>query len=114
MPGKVAWGPQRTEGKDSSALVYADGRLYFRFQDGLMVLAEATHEGYRERGSFMIPDVKLQSWTHPVIIDGMMYLREMSGLTMQTKSHCIVANLPSHQNGAQPPLPVWGLMPPAS
>jgi outer membrane protein assembly factor BamB len=78
--GKVAWGPQRTEGKDSSALVYADGRLYFRFQNGLMVLAEATHEGYRERGSFMIPDVKLQSWTQPVIIGGMMYLREQDNL----------------------------------
>lgn len=78
--GKVAWGPQRTEGKDSSALVYADGRLYFRFQDGLMVLAEATSEGYREHGSFMIPDVKVQSWTQPVIIDGMMYLREQDNL----------------------------------
>lgn len=78
--GKVAWGPQRTDGKDSSALVYADGRLYFRFQNGLMVLAEATPEGYRERGSFMIPDVKMQSWTQPVIIDGMMYLREQDNL----------------------------------
>ena len=45
-----------------------------------MVLAAATHEGYREHGSFRIPDVKLQSWTQPVIIDGMMYLREQDNL----------------------------------
>jgi len=78
--GKVAWGPERNKGSDSAALSYADGHLYFRYQNGLMVLVEATHEGYRERGSFMIPDVVLQSWPHPVIVDGKLYLREQDHL----------------------------------
>ncbi len=78
--GKVAWGPVRNEGKDSAAIAYADGRLYFRYQNGLMVLVEATPEGYREKGSFMIPDVDKPSWPHPVIADGKLYLREQDNL----------------------------------
>jgi outer membrane protein assembly factor BamB len=80
MTGKVAWGPERNEGKSSAAIVYADGRIYFRYQDGLMVLVEATSEGYREHGSFMIPDVSKPSWPHPVIIGGRLYLREQDNL----------------------------------
>jgi len=78
--GKVAWGPERNGGRDSAALSYADGLLYFRYQNGLMVLVEATPEGYHELGSFLIPDVELQSWPHPTIIDGMLYLREQDNL----------------------------------
>jgi hypothetical protein len=78
--GKVAWGPIRNEGKDSAAVSYADGRLYFRYQDGLMLLVEATAEEYREAGSFRIPDVKQPSWPHPAIADGMLYLREQDTL----------------------------------
>jgi outer membrane protein assembly factor BamB len=78
--GKVAWGPERNAGTDSAAVAYADGRLYFRYQNGLMVLVDATPEGYRERGSFMIPDVERQSWPHPVIIGGRLYLREQDNL----------------------------------
>ncbi len=78
--GKVAWGPVRNAGKNSAAVMYADGRLYYRYQNGLMVLVEATPEGYRERGSFLIPGVKKESWSHPVIADGKLYLREQDRL----------------------------------
>jgi outer membrane protein assembly factor BamB len=78
--GKVAWGPVRNEGQSSAAIAYADGRLYFRYQNGLMVLVEATPEAYREHGSFMIPDVDRPSWPHPVISDGKLYLREQDQL----------------------------------
>jgi outer membrane protein assembly factor BamB len=78
--GEVAWGPERSEGSGSSAIAYADGRIYFRFQDGLMVLVEATPEGYREHGSFEIPDVENPSWSHPVISGGKLYLREQDRL----------------------------------
>jgi outer membrane protein assembly factor BamB len=78
--GEVAWGPVRNEGTASAAIAYADGRLYFRYQDGLMVLVEATPEEYREHGSFMIPDVERQSWPHPVIAGGKLYLREQDNL----------------------------------
>ncbi len=78
--GSVAWGPIRNEGRDSAAILYADGRLYFRYQDGRMILAEATAEGYRQRGTFMIPDVQKQSWAHPVISGGKLFLREQDHL----------------------------------
>ena len=78
--GEVAWGKIRNEGQGSAAVSYADGRLYFRYQDGLMVLVEATPAGYNEVGSFMIPDVKQPSWAHPVIADGKLYLREQDNL----------------------------------
>ena len=80
MTGKVAWGPERNEGKSSAAIAYADGRIYFRYQDGLMVLVEAAADGYREHGSFMIPEVSKPSWPHPVIIGSRLYLREQDNL----------------------------------
>ena len=80
LTGEVAWGPERNEGKSSAAITYADGRIYFRYQDGLMVLVEATAAGYREHGSFMIPEVSQPSWPHPVIIGGRLYLREQDNL----------------------------------
>ncbi len=78
--GKVAWGPIRNEGRGSAAVAYADGHLYFRYENGLMVLIEATPEEYREKGSFEIPDVKQFSWSHPVISGGVLYLREQDSL----------------------------------
>lgn len=80
MTGKVAWGPERNAGSSSAAITYADGRLYFRYQDGRMILVEATKEAYRERGSFMIPDVQKESWAHPVVTGGKLLLREQDTL----------------------------------
>lgn len=87
--GKVAWGPERNEGTGSAAVAFADGHLYFRYQNGVMVLVEATPEEYRERGSFEIPDVKTFSWSHPVIVDGRLYLRE--------QDHLFCYDLTSHE-----------------
>jgi outer membrane protein assembly factor BamB len=78
--GEVVWGPERNDGRDSAAILYADGRLYFRYQDGRMILVEATRDGYRERGSFLIPAVETFSWAHPVISEGRLLLREQDRL----------------------------------
>ncbi len=78
--GEAAWGPVRNAGSGSAAVAFADGRLYFRYQNGVMVLIEATPEGYQELGSFEIPDVQHESWSHPVIADGHLYLREQNHL----------------------------------
>jgi hypothetical protein len=45
-----------------------------------MMLIEATPQGYREKGSFPIPNVNNPSWSHPVIIGGRLYLREQDNL----------------------------------
>ena len=71
----------RREGATGSAAVaYADGHLYFRYQNGVMKLIEASPEGYRETGSFTIPGVRKPSWSHPVIHGGKLYLREQDKL----------------------------------
>ena len=78
--GKIAWGPARNEGRHSAAVAYADGRLYFRYEDGRVILIEATPKGYREHGSFKIPGARQESWPHPVIAGGKLYLREQGTL----------------------------------
>jgi outer membrane protein assembly factor BamB len=79
--GKVLWGGDiRNAGSGSAAVAYADGNLYFRYQNGVVVLIRATPEGYQEKGSFTIPDVKDPSWSHPVIAGGRLYLREQDAL----------------------------------
>jgi outer membrane protein assembly factor BamB len=78
--GKVAWGPASNSGTGSAAVVWAENRLYMRYQNGVMVLVETTPAGYREAGSFTIPNVVRQSWSHPVIAGGVLYLREQDTL----------------------------------
>ncbi len=79
--GKVKWGgKQRGPGSESAAVVCADGQLYFRYQDGLMALISASPKGYKLNGAFKIPDVSGPSWSHPVVADGHLYLREQDHL----------------------------------
>jgi outer membrane protein assembly factor BamB len=79
--GKFMWGPNiRNAGQGSAAVAYADARLYYRYENGKMLLIEATPEAYREHGSFDIPSVREPSWSHPVIAGGNLYLREQDNL----------------------------------
>jgi outer membrane protein assembly factor BamB len=79
--GKVAWGGDiRNAGSGSAAVTYADGHLYFRYQNGVVMLIEATPAAYREKGSFTIPGVDKPSWPHPVVVGGRLYLREQDAL----------------------------------
>jgi outer membrane protein assembly factor BamB len=80
LTGKVAWRQGRGPGEGSAAVLYADGNLYFRYQNGVVVLIQATPEGYKEKGSFTIPDVTKPSWSHPVVLAGKLYLREQDVL----------------------------------
>jgi outer membrane protein assembly factor BamB len=78
--GQTVWRHNRGPGSGSAAVAYADGNLYFRFQDGLVALIGATPEAYQEKGTFQIPDVEQPSWSHPVIAGGKLYLREQDAL----------------------------------
>lgn len=74
--GKTLW-KKRGSGKRSVSVAAADGRLYLRYSDGTMVLAAADPEAYVETSSFKIPGSGARpSWSHPVIVDGKLYLRE--------------------------------------
>lgn len=78
--GKVAWREGRGAGSGSAAVVYADGNLYFRYENGVMALIEATPEGYHLHGKFEIPDCNDPSWALPVVAHGKLYLREQNHL----------------------------------
>lgn len=75
--GKVVWQRKgRGSGAGSASVAYADGRLYVRYDNGVTALVEASPKGYREDGAFMIPRHEGQSWAHPVVAGGRLYLRE--------------------------------------
>ncbi len=78
--GKVAWDGGRGPGTGSAAILLADGNLYFRYEDGTMALIEATPEEYRLKGEFKLATNNGKSWPHPVIVDGLMYLRDQGTL----------------------------------
>jgi len=82
LTGKVRWGGDiRPEGASGSAAVAAaDGRLYFRYQNGVMKQFDASPEGFKQTGSFKIPGTRKPSWSHPVILGGKLYLREQDTL----------------------------------
>ncbi|WP_166825072.1 outer membrane protein assembly factor BamB family protein [Thalassoroseus pseudoceratinae] len=78
--GKVMWDSVRGPGSGSAAVVFADGNLYFRYENGVMALIEATPEEYRLQGSFELAAVHGKSWPHPVIHEGRLYLRDQQSL----------------------------------
>ena len=44
-------------------------------------MAEATPEGYREKGRFSIPDQGFPSWAHPVVAQGCLFIRDQGMLS---------------------------------
>ena len=58
------------------SLTYADGMLYTLSIDGVMGLVRPTPEGHDLISSFEIPKGgKLNSWAHPVVCGGRLYIR---------------------------------------
>jgi len=75
--GEVAW-RDRSVGKGS--VIYAEGRLYCRGENGVMGLVEATPGGYHEKGRLEIPKGDFPTWSTPVIANGKLYVREQDDL----------------------------------
>ncbi|MGH9174936.1 MAG: PQQ-binding-like beta-propeller repeat protein, partial [Vicinamibacterales bacterium] len=75
--GVMAW-RNRSVGKGS--LIYADERLYLYSEGGVVGLAEATPTEYRERGRFSIQMVGPPTWSHPIITNGKLILRDQDNV----------------------------------
>lgn len=71
--GRQAW-RDRSVGKGS--LIYADDRLYLFSENGVAGLAEANPAGYREHGRFQLRTGNLPTWSHPVVANGKLFLRD--------------------------------------
>jgi outer membrane protein assembly factor BamB len=68
--GEQKW-VQRGYGKGS--LILADGLLYILSDQGQLLLAEATPEGFHEKGRIQV--LEGRTWTAPVLSHGRLYLR---------------------------------------
>ena len=80
--GKAVW--QENGKLCKGSLAYADGHLYLRAGDkgeGTVALIEATPTGYKEKSRFNPSDrSKKNSWPHPVVAGGKLYLRDQDVL----------------------------------
>jgi outer membrane protein assembly factor BamB len=84
--GKVRW---KAESLGRASVTYADGLLYVHAWKGDIGLAEATPEGYREKGRFTPPDQPKPerpgpypdtAYAYPVIANGRLYIRDLGTL----------------------------------
>ncbi|MFO1092184.1 MAG: PQQ-binding-like beta-propeller repeat protein [Planctomycetaceae bacterium] len=74
LTGETKW-QNRSVGK--GAVVYADGKIILRSEQGPIALLDATPDEYREHGRFEQPDRSGQAaWAHPVVADGKLFLRD--------------------------------------
>jgi outer membrane protein assembly factor BamB len=71
--GEVAW-KDRSVGKGS--VIYADDRLYLFSENGVVGLAEANPAKYQEHGRFELRTGSLPTWSHPVVANGKLFLRD--------------------------------------
>ncbi|HBC86031.1 MAG TPA: polyvinylalcohol dehydrogenase [Lentisphaeria bacterium] len=81
--GQLAWS---NKGVGKGSIGYADGNFYIRGEGGKggkgpIALIEANPKAYTEKGSFDQPDRSdKNSWPHPVIVNGKLYLRDQGVL----------------------------------
>jgi outer membrane protein assembly factor BamB len=81
--GTVKWQEKKALGK--GAIAYADGMLYCQDErSGTVALIEASPNGWSEKSRFTLsPLATIRSakgavWTHPVIVNGKLYLRDQN------------------------------------
>jgi hypothetical protein len=81
--GEVLWNEKDADKRRvrKGSITVADGRLYYRTEEGSVLLIEPNAKDYRERGRFEQPDrTKLPAWAHPVVANGKLYIRDQDTL----------------------------------
>lgn len=81
--GNVLWNERDSDKRrvKKGSVAVADGRIYYRAEDGPIVLIEPSRKEYLERGRFEQPDrTRLPAWAHPVIANGKLYIRDQDTL----------------------------------
>lgn len=79
--GNVLWDERSKRRASKGSIAFADGRIYYRLEDGAMLLIEPSREQYVERGRFEQPDRSAApAWAHPVVANGKLYIRDQDVL----------------------------------
>ncbi len=75
--GDVLWDQRGNREVAKGSIALADGRIYYRLEDGPMLLIEPNKKEYLQRGRFSQPDrSRSPAWSHPVIANGKLYIRD--------------------------------------
>lgn len=81
--GEVLWNERDADKRRvrKGSVTVADGRLYYRTEEGAVVLIEPSRKEYVERGRFEQPArTKSPAWAHPVTANGKLYIRDQDTL----------------------------------
>lgn len=81
--GDVLWDERQPDKRRvrKGSVAVADGRIYYRTEEGELILIEPSRSEFLERGRFMQPDRTRQpAWAHPVIANGKLYVRDQDVL----------------------------------
>jgi outer membrane protein assembly factor BamB len=81
--GEVLWneGDRDKRRVTKGSVAFADGRIYYRTEEGPIVLIEPSRKEYVERGRFDQPErTDKPAWAHPVIANGKLYIRDQDTL----------------------------------
>ena len=81
--GDVLWNERDADKRrvKKGSVIQADGRIYYRTEDGPILLIEPNRKEYTERGRFEQPDrTSKPAWAHPVIANGKLYIRDQDVL----------------------------------
>jgi outer membrane protein assembly factor BamB len=79
--GDVLWDQRSSRKTPKGSIAFADGRIYYRTEEGALLLIEPHREKYVERGRFDQPErSKSPAWAHPVIANGKLYVRDQDKL----------------------------------
>src|SRR5437867_8380384 len=81
--GEVLWNERDSDKRrvTKGSVAFADDRIYYRTEEGPIVLIEPSRKEYLERGRFSQPDrTDKPAWAHPVIANGKLYIRDQDTL----------------------------------
>lgn len=81
--GEVLWDEKDADKRrvTKGSVAFADGRIYYRTEEGPIVLIEPNRKEFVQRGRFAQPDrTDKPAWAHPVIANGKLYIRDQDTL----------------------------------
>jgi outer membrane protein assembly factor BamB len=81
--GEVLWNERDADKRrvTKGSVAFADGRIYYRTEEGPIVLIEPSRKEYLERGRFTQPErTDKPAWAHPVVANGKLYIRDQDTL----------------------------------
>ncbi|HEY0549651.1 MAG TPA: PQQ-binding-like beta-propeller repeat protein [Verrucomicrobiae bacterium] len=81
--GEVLWNERDSDKRrvTKGSVAFADGRIYYRTEEGPIVLIEPSRKEYLERGRFNQPErTDKPAWAHPVLANGKLYIRDQDTL----------------------------------